>query len=179
MAVLTAVPREAIAGDTWRFTLDLGDYTAPTWDAVFYAENGDSTFSVTASDDGASHAFSVSAATTAALKAGRYYWAIRVNDGTVYETAERGWLEVLVDPAAAGRVDRRSWARKTLDAVEATIQGRATDDQLQMSVNNRALTRHSLAELVQLRSQLRAEVEVEENAERAGLGRQIRVRLVR
>src|SRR5262245_54044335 len=102
MPILEAVPASFVAGDTVRFTLGFTDYPAPTWDPTFYLENADGRLSKAASDSGVDHAFTLSAAETAALAPGRYKWSIRVTDGSVTETIESGWLEVEIDPANAG-----------------------------------------------------------------------------
>jgi hypothetical protein len=177
--ILEQVPTSVISGDTWRFTLEFADYPAPTWDLTFYAENKDSTFSQAAVDSGSNHAFVIDAANTALIKDGKYKWMIRATDGAIVETISSGWIDVVVNPAAAGNKDRRSWARRTLDALEATLEGRASSDQIAMSVGGRSISRMSLAELREWRDILRGEVRTEEQGERAGLGRDIRVRFGR
>jgi hypothetical protein len=173
------IPAKLTAGDTWAFTFSHADYSAPTWSASIYFENAAATFSETATDSGSDHAFSVAAATTADKLAGRYRWSIRVTDGTDSYTVETGWVDVLTDPAAAGTHDPRSDARKLLDALNATLLGRATSDQLAMSINGRSISRTPLPELRQWRDQLRQEVRTEEQGENAGLGRNIKVRFGR
>lgn len=174
-----SIPAKLVSGDTWSFVLSDSDHPAPTWSASIYFENAASTFSATASDSGSDHAFSIAAATTAEKKAGRYRWSIRVTDGTSSYTVETGWVDVVTDPAAEGVHDPRSDARKLLDAVNATLLGRATSDQLAMSLNGRSISRTPLPELRQWRTDLREEVRTEEQAERAGLGRNIKVRFAR
>lgn len=173
------IPAKLTAGDTWTFTFAHGDYAAPTWDASIYFENAAETFNATATDDGSDHAFSIAAATTADKQPGRYKWSIRVSDGTDSYTVESGWVEILADPAAAGTHDPRSDPRKLLDALNATLLGRATSDQLAMSINGRSISRTPLPELRHWRDQLKQEVKTEEQGERAGLGRNIKVRFGR
>lgn len=173
------IPAKLTAGDTWEFTFSHADYAAPTWDASIYFENAAATFSATATDEGSDHAFSVAAATTATKVAGRYKWSIRVTDGTDSYTVDTGWTEVLADPAAPGTHDPRSDARKLLDALNATLLGRATSDQLAMSINGRSISRTPLPELRQWRDQLKQEVRTEEQGASAGLGRNIKVRFAR
>lgn len=175
----TRPPSTLTAGDTWSWTSSFADYEAPTWGATVYFENAAASFSATAADSGSDHAFSIAAATTTPLKAGRYKWSIRVNDGTSYFTAEEGWIEVKADPAATGNRDPRTWARRTLDAVEATLEGRATDGQLAHTIKDRSISRIPIPELMDLRTQLRQEVRTEEQGESAGLGRNIKTRFSR
>lgn len=180
MPILDQFPSEHIAGDTLRVTRSYSDYPAGTWTATLYGENRDGTFSQAATASGTDHLFTIPAATTAALKPGRYRINVRVTDGSVVETAESDiWMDIAIDPAAAGTRDVRSWARRTLDAIEATLEGRATDGQQAMSVNGRSLSRIPIPELLQMRDKLRAEVRTEEQGESAGLGRNIKIRLSR
>jgi hypothetical protein len=175
----TSIPATLTAGDTWTFTFSHADYSAPTWDATIYFENAAATFSAAAIDDGSDHEFTIAAAITAAKPAGRFKWSIRVSDGTDSYTIETGWVQVITDPAAAGTHDPRSDSRKLLDALNATLLGRATSDQLAMSLNGRSISRTPLPELRQWRDQLKQEVRTEEQGERAGLGRNIKVRFAR
>lgn len=173
------IPAKLTAGDTWAFAFSHADYAAPTWSATVYFENAAATFSTSATDDGSGHAFSIPATTTATKPAGSYKWSIRVSDGTDAYTVETGWVDVITDPAAAGTRDPRSDARKLLDALNATLLGRATSDQLAMSINGRSLSRTPLPELRKWRDQLKQEVKIEEQGEKAGLGRNIKVRFAR
>lgn len=179
--ILESIPSEFIAGDTWRWTRDFADYPAGTWTVTYYFENSAQTFNVAGVASGTSHDFTIAAAATAAYKPGRYYWSARATDGTIVETiaGESGWIEVKVDPAAAGTKDRRSWARRTLEAVEAFLEGNASTAQASMSLGGRSLSRWSLAELQQWRNDLRQEVRTEEAGANAGLGRNIKVRFGR
>jgi hypothetical protein len=173
------IQSEYVAGDTWAFTMSLADHDAPTWTATIYFENQNQTFSATASASGSDHSFSIAAATTAGYKAGRYRWSIRATSGATVETVQSGWVDVLPNPASSGMRDVRSWTRRTLEAVEATIEGRATDGQLAVTIAGRSISRIPLMELMQIRGQLRGEVRAEEQAENAGLGRNIKVRYAR
>lgn len=179
MTVATKVPEELIAGDTWQWTRELLGYPASSWSATVYFENAGASFSAPAVAAGDTHSFTVGAAETADYRPGRYGWRLRVTDGTTVTTVESGFSEVLVDPAAAGNHDTRSWARRTLEAVEAFLEGNATTAQQAMSVGGRQISRWSLAELTQWRKDLRNEVKMEEQGSRAGLGRNIKVRFDR
>jgi len=170
------IPSSLTAGDTWSWTAEYGDYPAGTWTATAYFENSAESFEVSSSADGTAHAFAETAAISADLGAGKYHVSVRVTDGSSSYVAETGWCEVKADPAAAAKVDHRSWARRTLDAVEAFIEGNATTAQQSMSIAGRSISRWSISELMQLRSELRGEVRTEEQGSSAGLGRDIKVR---
>lgn len=177
--VVTAIPSELIAGDTWIFDRDYSDYPRPTWTATAYFENADGTFNVASTVSPAiptAQRFTIAAATTAIYAAGRYRVRVRVTDGTSTFTAESAWIDVALDPAKVGKQDPRSWARRTLDAIEAFLEGNASTAQQSMSVGGRSLSRWSLPELTQWRDRLRQEVRTEEQGSDAGLGRDIKVR---
>ncbi|MBK7251942.1 MAG: hypothetical protein IPI06_14020 [Gammaproteobacteria bacterium] len=167
------LPAKIIAGDTLSLSIAAGDYTA----GVLYLENTAASISVAGTLTGSAIEFKANAATTGAYSAGKYFASVRLNDGTVYETVETGWVEVVLDPAAAGNTDRRPWQRKVLDALEATILGKASQDQLSLSIAGRSLSRMSPSELMDWRDRLRREVAVEEAGSASGFGRFARVRL--
>lgn len=179
IAIPDQVPSTLIAGDTWAFTRDYGDYPQPTWVATLYAEMGGSQFSQAAVASGTLQSFSVTAAVSGGIKVGRYRWWVRVTDGTSSYTVENGWVDVTPDPAAAGTRDQRSWARRTLDALESTLEGRASSDQLAMTINGRSLSRIPLQELLAWQEKLRQRVRTEEQGATAGSGRNIKVRFSR
>jgi hypothetical protein len=175
-----AVPLKLVAGDTWRWTRSFGNYLAPTWVVTYYFENQNKQFSQAAVASSTAHALTIPAATSALLPAGRYRWFARATDGAVIETIdkENGWLDVLPDPAASGTRDQRSWARRALDAVMATIEGRATSDQQSFSIRDRTVSRMTYMELSQMKKDLEAQVRTEEAGAKAGLGRRLKVRFV-
>ncbi len=178
---LDSVPNKLAAGDTWRWLRSFSEYPAPTWTVTYYFENSAKQFSAAASASGTDHSVTVAAPTTADIPPGRYRWTAKATDGSIVETIENenGWLEVEPNLAATGTRDHRSWARRTLDAIEATLEGKASSDQLAMSINGRSISRIPLPELTQWRTQLRQEVKTEEGGSNAGLGRYIKVRLGR
>jgi hypothetical protein len=175
----STLPPKLVAGDTWAFTLSSDTYPAPAWDASIYFENADKAYSATAVDSGSSHAFKIAAATTDTFVPGRFKWFIRVTDGTQVFTAEQGWLEVQPNPASSSSRDHRTDARKMLDALNEFLIGNATTAQQAMQLNGRSISRHSIADLVKWRDQLRNEVKTEEGGTNKGLGRDIKVRMLR
>lgn len=180
MTALTQIPAELVAGDTWEWTRDVSaTYPASTWSAVYYLENAAGTIAIPASASGDLFSVSVAAADTAAYRPGRYRWRLAVTSGAVRKIAESGWTEVEANPAAAGFLDVRSHCRRMLEAVEAALEKRATDDQLDLlssSLGSRSAAR-DIGKLVELRSQYQLEVKAEDAKERlaAGLGNPRRV----
>lgn len=175
---MSNVPTSLTAGDTWEWTSDHTDYPAGTWALTYYFWKQGKTFSAAATADGTTHSVTVAAATTANYPVGRYRYQGRVSYSGEVFTVEDGWLEVLPNPATA-TADPRSWARRTLDAVEAFLEGNASTAQASMSIAGRSISRWSLPELQQFRQDLQQEVRTEEQGARAGLGRNIKVRFGR
>jgi len=173
------IPKSLIAGDTWSWTADYALYPAGTWTATAYFENATESFNVASSDDGTSHLFAKTAANSAGLDKGSYFVRVRVTDGSSVHTVESGWCDVKPDPASTVANDPRTWARRTLEAVEAFLEGNATTAQASMSIGGRSISRWSIAELTQWRDRLRSEVAVENQGSGAGLGRNLKVRFER
>lgn len=172
MTTPTQVPDTLIAGDTWEWTRTLSDYPAGTWTGVYYFEKADANFSASATASGTDFAVTVAAATTAAYRSGKYRWRFLVTSGSVRNTVEEGWLEVLPDPAAAGNVDHRTTARVMLDNIETYLRDPTNIAAASYSIGGRSLSRWSRSELIAERSRLQQEVRSEEAVERtaAGLG---------
>lgn len=178
------VPEKLVAGDTWAWTRELSDYPASTHTAVWHFENADNVFNISATASGDAFVGSYSAASSAAVKPGRYRWRLvvtKTSDST-RTSAEPGWLEVLPDPAASGRIDWRSQNRRTLDAINAVIEKRASVDQESVSISGRSLSRTPVADLLLLRDRYARLVRDEEALEAiaAGVptGRRILTRMV-
>jgi hypothetical protein len=158
-------PAQIRAGDTWQWRReDLVDYPATVWTLSYAFKNAVKGFSFDATADGAFFAVSVVAAETGDYPAGIYRWAAQVAKGDERHTVTIGTTEVLpdvfADPDAA--LDTRSHARRVLDAIQATIEGRASRDQMEYSINNRTLRRTPMADLLLLRDRYRAEVQAED-----------------
>lgn len=174
------VPTELVVGDTWEWSRDLADYSAADYTAKWYFENQDQAVSVTASASGASFAASVPASTTSTYKAGRLHWRLVLTaiSGGARKSVETGWVDFLPDPAVSGRVDHRSHARRTLEAIEAVLEGRASVDQMAVTLNGRSLSRTPLAELTAFHDRYRRLVRDEEQQEALAAGQASRRRIL-
>lgn len=182
-------PSDIVAGDTIKwYRLDLtGDFPATDgWSLAYTLRLRSGTgnkIAIAAAASGDGFLIAVAAATSAAYPAGEYEL-----EGYVTKSTERYRVYLgtcLVRPNLAGEADgahdSRSHAERVLDAIEATIEGRASNDQLEYTVAGRSLRRMAFAELHAFRSLYRAEVAREKEAERIrrGLGsrRNIYVRM--
>lgn len=174
-------PKTITAGDTLSWTESLDDYLASAGWVLSYAlilAGGPKTITATAS--GGDHAVSVSAATTAAWAAGTYAWQSYVTKGSERHTVATGTMQVRPNFAAATAYDSRSTAQQTLDAIEATILGKASSDQQTMIVGGIHLVKYPVGDLLALRDRYAAIVQQERRAARIaegmGSGGQVLVR---
>lgn len=166
----TIEPTTANAGDTWRWTRTLADYPASAgWALSYTLINAAAKITINASASGDDHAVTVSAATTAGYAAGSYDWRARVSRaGEVYTVGEG---RITVRNAFGGSTfDARSHARKTLEAIEAVIEGRASSEVSYYMIGNRQLRYMTPAELLTLRDKYRAEVAREDAAAAVAAG---------
>lgn len=158
MRLQTEFPKTITAGLTLKADLATPDYPAPAWAAIAYLR-GPASIDIQASALGTLHAFAVPGAETSDYAPGLYSFSVRVTDGSdVFEVAS-GRVEVVADTVAleAGH-DPRGHAERTLAAIEAVIEGRASKDQQSYTINGRTLVRTSISELLQLRETYRREV---------------------
>lgn len=175
-----AFPKKITAGLTFRHSINLTAYPASIWSITIFLR-GATAIDITAAKDGNLHIFNVPADTTKNYKAGHYGYSLRATDnlGDV-EEIEAGAIEIISDLASlSDPIDSRTHAQKTLAALEAVIEGRATLDQEHYRLNNRELWRTPLTDLIKLRNQYRNEV-AREQAKANGqniFGKVIRVQL--
>lgn len=144
-----SIPLTLTAGDLWSWTERHADYPAATYALSFYFR-GPESFNATATASGTDHVVSIAAATTADLKPGVYDWlsrAVLIATPTTIATVASGRLTVAANLANAA-VDHRSFNVRVTEALKATIENRATTDQLSMSIAGRSLQRMSWDELL-------------------------------
>lgn len=123
-------------------------------------------------DDASAHLLSVATTATALWVAGEYSWVLQASKAAERVTIATGRTTVRPDPAAVSTaaMDLRSTARQALDAVNAYLANPANLASASYSIAGRSLNRHSMADLLALRSRLQVEVSREEAADRASAG---------
>lgn len=172
------LPEKISAGLTFSQLITQTAYQAPTW-TLTAALRGPSAINLTATAEGTQHRFAATAATTTGWAPGVYWYTVRATDGVETVEVEEGQLTIAPDLAAAGEnYDGRTHAQRTLAAIEAVIEKRATLDQERYRINNRELYRTPIADLLKLRDVYRAEVRQEQAAARGKnlFGATVRVR---
>lgn len=166
-------PVEITSGDLvmWRRT-DLAAYISGyTLSYVFRPAAGGTSTVVNATLSGSEFRVSMSAAVTALMAAGRWYWQAyltRTSDSARVVLAD-GETTVLPNLATVA-TDTRSHSRKMLDAIEAVMEGRATTDVASYTIGGRQINKMSAEDLMKWRSYYRAEVQAESDVERIESG---------
>lgn len=173
--VLWSEPTRLVSGDTWEWNRALTDYPASAgWVLTYAFRSASAYFNVTASADGDNHAVSVATTTTDDIAKGRYYWQSYATKGSERYTVGSGVLEVAANFAGtAAASDQRTHARKMLEAIEAVLEDRASNDVMEYSIGGRSLKRIPRAELMRLHAYYRNQVAVEEGT--GGNGRSLGV----
>lgn len=152
------IPTSLTAGLTLGLVLQPPNHPAPTWSLVLVLR-GPSAVDITSAPAGTGHALSASALDTKGWLPGSYSYSLRALAGDDAVELERGQLQVLADLAQTpAGLDARTHAQRTLEAIEAVIEKRATTDQKRYRINNRELERTPIDELLKLRAVYRAEV---------------------
>lgn len=163
------IPNTINQGDSLSWTESENDYPASDGWVIGYnlvITNKRINFESTA--DGDSHSFDLTATTTGEWTPGAYTFQRYATDVTQRITLSRGSVDVKQNFLTAS--DQRSQAQKTLDSIEAVIEGRATLDQEEYSIGGRSLTRMNITDLIAFRDTYRAEVAREKNAQKLAQG---------
>lgn len=158
------IPAKISAGVNFDSLATLTAYPAPDW-VLSALLRGPSTIDLVASAEGSQHRFVANGAATKDWTPGVYRYSLRATQGDDVEQIDSGTVEILAD--VADIVDGTllvSHARKVLDAIEAVLEKRATQDQQKYVINNRELWRTPIQDLLLLRSTYRAEVRREDSA---------------
>lgn len=159
-------PASVNAGDTVKWSRAFVDYSAADgWTLTYTFVNAGNRFQATATPSGGAFLVNVGATTTADWVAGAYDWRAQVSNGTEIYTVDAGRMTVL--PAFGAAVDARTQARRSLEAVEAVLEGRASSSVQEYQIAGRQLRHMSIPDLLTLRDRLRADVAAEDAA--AGL----------
>ena len=168
----TKEPDAAREGDTIKWEKDLADYSAADSWVLKYAFRGNSsTIDITAAASGKKHLISITAATSADYSSGVYDVLGWVEKGSERYTVYSGTIEILADLEAAGSsYDGRTHVKKTLDAIEAVLENRATKEILESSIEGVAIKRIPHEELMAMRGRYLAWYKEELAAENIKLG---------
>ncbi len=169
----TSIPDKIRAGATLTFKVSFADYSAASGWAVTYSfRSALGGFNFTSTASASSHLVSVPFADTAQWLAGDYVGVGIVSDGVVKVEVWSGGLTVLPNIASAEQgADLRTQAKRTLDNINAVIEGRATSSILESTVEGTQLRRIPTADLILLADRYTAIVQSEQRAIDAANGK--------
>lgn len=132
----TTVPAILIAGETWTWTLQFGDFPiSEGWSTLKIEFRGIDTIDIQnapqVTNDGTTWTIKTAPADTAAKHAGRYEWFARVSAAAgIYANqqriAARGFVVLKADPASSGAGVLQSFAEQMLTLIQAEIKARVT-----------------------------------------------------
>lgn len=145
-------------GDTVKKQTNLDGY--PPADYTLKYEIGEIT--LTFLDDGIN--FTLSTVLTGITTGDYNYRAVIINKVTLEKTTLLQGRVKIID------LSYKSHARKVLDAIEATIEGTATQSQSEMTINGRSIKYFAPEQLLQLRRTYKREVANEEASDRIMVG---------
>jgi len=177
MEELTNIPPTLMAGDSATWRASLPDYPASAgWSLSYVLINAAGKLTIASTADGDDHLVSLESATTAAYPPGRYGYTALVSLSGDRIAVGSGSIEILPDVASLDSLDSRTFAEKTLDALEAVISGKASKDQLQYALNGMSLARYTWDELIKARNYFRGEVQKEQRAKAGKKANKVYVR---
>jgi hypothetical protein len=144
--------------------------------APFTVADGEGT--ITVETDGDDFKVTIPKADTNAYQAGKYDWSAFVEKAGEKFQIDCGRVEIKEDPFdITTKQDIRTHAERTLDALQAVIENRASIDQQQYTIAGRTLIRMSPEQLTELERQYRRRVAEERRREAIKNGRRDRQRI--
>ena len=170
---LSKIPDELVSGDAVEWLESESEYPSDTHSIRYVFISASLQIIVNSSAEGSDHLLQITAAASAEFLPGDYNYQRSIIETATSDrfTTASGSLRVLpnYEEANAG-LDVRSWAEKTLEAVEAVIADKATKDQASYSIAGRSLSRYSYQDLLDLRSYCKRQIKSERRRERIKLG---------
>ena len=178
-------PESIRAGDTIKVERsDFNvDYPPSTFTAKFRARKidaGNLSFDVIATANNGNFLFTFSHTLTQNITPGLYTYIVFITDSSSNRvTIDEGKLQILENLETTSTTELRSHAKILLDKIESLLSGKADADVSNYSINNRSLTKMSVAELIQFRDYYKAEylreIRIQRNKSGQGSGSNILV----
>lgn len=171
-------PKQITAGLSYSWTKKLPLYLASAgWTLGYSIVSQNAQYDVTVVANGDDFDVSILKADSAKFEAGMFKLIGYVDDGT--DRIQVFCNDLVIVPDFTKASDRRSYAAKTLEAIEAMLLKSASKDQQAVMVDGQSLTRRTVADLLTLRDRFQREVRAEKRAAdiAAGIGKPGRVQL--
>lgn len=141
-------PSKIIQGETIKDDLYYSEYSGSEWALTVEIRGA---VSLTEISDYLNGYYSINI-NTSSLTSGVYTYQVKVSNGTETYNIETGLFKVEADLSnISSAIDPRSHEQIMVDNIEAVLQGRATNDQKRIKINNREIEHHTLDELEAIR----------------------------
>ena len=172
-----AVPQTLVVGDIWNWKREdiVSDYPPASYTLTYSFRLLSSAATEIAlsgsviAESATAYTISVPDSTTVGYTKGEYTWQEYISNGTDRIVLNTGTVN-LEPNLDADTTDPRSFWKKVLDAINATIENRASIDQSSMSIAGRSLSRMTPEELFTMRDRASYEVTKELNKARIAKG---------
>lgn len=172
LPIPTTEPNIITAGDTITWARNLPDYPASGGWVLNYALRGVAAIDIAATADGDNHLVNVGSADSSGYADGVYSLQGYVTNGTDRITILSQTITIKPDlVAATAGYDGRSHVKKTLDAIEAVIEGRAGKGDQELTIDGTRLVKMTATELLELRSRYKSEYRKELQLARVAQGK--------
>ncbi|MFY9589547.1 hypothetical protein [Rickettsia endosymbiont of Halotydeus destructor] len=158
MTISNIEPNSFTVGETVQWQKELTDYpTKDGWQLIYCFRNFENRFEVKAVAENNYYTIRLSSEETSKFSPAIYWWQSRVIKEELQYIIENGELTIKPNLALLDSYDGRSHVKQVLDALQATILGKASRDQLSYSISGRSLSRLSPAELLKWRDVYKSE----------------------
>lgn len=180
VTIATVEPTIITGGDTIKWNKqnvvdDLGNsYPASAWTLTYKIYNSSVSYDITATADGDSYNIVIPKGTTDDYVAGDYKVEGYVTDASERFRVYTGYLTIKTDTGAltsGAAYDFRTDIKKTLDAIQIVIQGRASEEHLAYTIAGRRLDNISHVDLLVLYDKYKKLYLNELDAEKISLGK--------
>lgn len=183
--ILTGVPSSITAGDTVKWSKSFSDFLASDgWIITYYFANTSESFSVAGTAYQTNdHLFNLAGSDTENLTAGTFNYEAYAAKGSERSRVECGTLELEANFATGNPVDDRTQVKRTLDAINALLENKASADQQEVEVLGKKLKKMDIAELLKWQSKYEGMYRTEQaacNIEKGlGSGQKLSTRFVK
>ena len=156
--VFDRIPSTITAGTSVSWSVDLPDFPASEgWTLAYSLVKSSAQVVVTSTPSGDAHLIEIPYETTEAWEAGVYAWQSHVSNGTERYLIASGSVEILADYAeATDGSDQRKWYDTAIEALQASIAGRASKTQMFQTVGGVQIQHMTLGDQIKALKQLKA-----------------------
>lgn len=154
------VPKSFTAGETIFWVFNSSKFSPKNgWRVIYILRSSKAAIDIEAKAEDDCHIVKLSSEETINYVPALYcYQCFAKNEESKKQKlVETGYIEIKPNLANLDNYDGRSHVKKTLDALESVLEGKATRDQLSYSIAGRSISRMNPSEILQWRDKYRAE----------------------